>query len=388
MKLWIKEMGLATSLGSFVHGCAAFRAGMQRPSVAPDYGAMSKGDLEPTPVTVHALGANTYGFQGVGRLVAIAVEAIRDLASRADLSALNARTGLYLALPDPEERGFTTGKDLDDEDPEEADARVGLLANRVVLPAFAAAGVKWWDGQVYANHGGNAAFAQALREAEEHLREGVVEDAVVLAVDSYCSPWTLELLRTELMLKTGDSPTGMIPGEAGAAVWLAPAPRQRPEGGEPAMAIRAFSLAAGDPAPRIQVERIRLEREEEEGEDQPPPQPEPPSGKALAQCVQAAVGALGQDAPPALVSDHDGQSFRAQEWGLLRVELSALDPRWGEALHWMPAISFGATGTASGALGAATAVRALQRGYAYAPSAVVLSTAETGERAAIHVTPL
>ncbi|HVE86927.1 MAG TPA: hypothetical protein VND93_28925 [Myxococcales bacterium] len=385
MRLWVKGMGLATSLGSLVHGCAAFRAGSRRPSVAPDQEVMSPGDEEPGPVTVLSLGASTYGFQGVGRLVAIASEAIQDLARRADLSGLGKRTGLYLALPDPDDRGFTTGKDLDHEDPDEPAERAVALAERVAIPALEAAGVPFWDGPTWVNHGGNAAFIQAVESAEEHLREGQVDGALVLAVDSYCSSQTLELLRRELLLKTPDTPTGIIPGEAAAAVWLEPAPRHAPQGPEPAVVLRSFALAAGDPSPHLQVQEAPVE----DDEDQPPPRPKPPEGKTLARCVQTAVGALPPGAPaPLLVSDHDGQEFRAQEWGLMQVALVAADPRWAGSPHWMPATSFGSTGAASGAIGLAVAVRGLQRGYASAPSAVVLSTSERGERAALYVTPL
>ncbi|MCP3143117.1 hypothetical protein [Pyxidicoccus xibeiensis] len=367
MKVWLKAMGLASSLGSLVPACAAFRAGLLRPSPAPDFETFFPGDETPGTVSLRPLGAATFGFSGVGRLVAILAQALQDLAWREDLTALGRETGLYVALPDPEARGFTTGKDRSDEDPDEPTERLSLLADRVVPPALAAAGLRWWGGPLWFHPGDNTAFAQALAAADEDLRSGKIRAALVLAVDSFCSPSTLELLLREGRLKTQERPSGLIPGEAGVALLLAPSSPGMPPSREPPVFLHGVSLGE-DPASTEETDAV------------------PSQGRVLAECALSALGPLGPDAPvPALVSDHDGQSHRAHEWGMLQLHLAASNQRLARCPAWLPALSFGSTGAASAGVAVATALRALQRGYVPSTSILVLSSADMGARAAIHL---
>src|SRR5512138_3789271 len=79
--LWVKAVGLASPLGGAVQAAAAFRAGIAHPNPAPDVEVMFPGDEEPQAVSVHALPSATFGFSGVGRLVALLAEALVDLAA-------------------------------------------------------------------------------------------------------------------------------------------------------------------------------------------------------------------------------------------------------------------------------------------------------------------
>lgn len=363
MSGWVKAMGMASSLGGLVPAAAAFRARVALPSAAPDFEVFLKGDEAPAPVSVHAVGVATRGFSGVGRLVALLVEALVDLGSREDLAALGAHGNLYLALPDPEARGFTTGKDPDDEDPEPVSERVALLAERLVAGAWQALGLSPWKGRVRAFQGGHAAFAEALDAASEDLGSRRTETALVCAVDSLLSPETLELLHRERRLKTPGQPTGLMAGEAAVALVLT---RGAP-GSEDVPVTVTRVVVARDPTP-LDAER-------------------PPDGQVLARQVLAALGPWGPEAlPPVLISDHDGQYARAYEWGMTRVRLREADARFERCAVWMPAKGFGHTGAASGAVATALAFRALQRGYAPAPSLLVLSSSDAGERAVIHLT--
>lgn len=365
MAIWLKAMGVASSLGGLHQASAAFRAGMRRPAPAPDMDIFFVGDEEPGEFSILPLGAPTYGFSGVGRLCAIATEALADLAAREDLAALDDATTLHVALPDPEERAFTTGKDPEDEDPEEAAERLAALADRVLAPAFTAAGVRWKLPQPRLHAGGNAAVARALAAVEEELREGRVRRALILGVDSFCSPSTLKMLVAEQRIKTDDRPTGVIPGEAGLALLVEPPPSRGAETGDRPVLLKAAAFAEGQPYS--------------------PEEAQPSDGRALAECLRAALGPLPPgEPPPLLISDHDGQEHRAQEWGLLQLRLTQADPRLGDCPAWMPALSFGHTGVASGGLGVAVAMRGLQRGYAPTGHVLVLSSSDEGQRAALH----
>jgi 3-oxoacyl-[acyl-carrier-protein] synthase I len=361
----VKAMGLASALGPLVPAAAAFRAGVALPSPAPDFENFTKGEEEAATVAVHALPAATFGFSGVGRLIALLTEALADLATREDLEALEPETGLYVALPDPRERGFTTGKDSSHEDPDELEARLEALGVRVVRGAFDALRLRWRGAPARFVHGGNAAFALALTAAGEELRNRRVRSALVCAVDSLASPATLELLGETGRLKLQETPTGITPGEAAVALLLTPAARGQGEEKEPPVFLRAVALGK-DPFT--------------------PEQDKPTDARPLASCLLSALGPLAPSAkPPVLITDHDGQHHRAYEWGMLQLQLADRDKRLGACPTWVPAQSFGHTGAASGALGAALAFRALQRGHAPAPSVLVLSSSDSGERAAIHL---
>lgn len=360
----VKAMGLASAVGPLVPAAAAFRAGVARPSPAPDFENFTPGDEEPSTVAVHALPAATFGFSGVGRLIALLTEALADLATREDLAALEEKTGLYVALPDPRERGFTTGKDTFHEDPDDPGARVEALGLRVTRGAFDALGLRWRGAPARFFRGGNAAFAVALSQAGDDLRNRRVRAALVCAVDSLASPMTLELLREEGRLKTQDEPTGLIPGEAAVALLLTPDSRSE----------------TAEQAPPVFLQNVTLGKDPSKPEDD-----RPTDARPLAGCVLSALGPLGpSEKPPVLISDHDGQHHRAYEWGMLQLQLAASDRRLGDCPAWMPAQSFGHTGVASAGVGAAIAFRALQRGHAPSPSLLVLSSSDAGERAALH----
>ena len=362
---WVKTIGLASSLGPLIPACAAFRAGVSRPSEAPDAEVFFPGDEEPGTVAVHVLPAATFGFSGVGRLIALLTEALADLATREDLRELDAQAGLYIALPDPQERGFTTSKEPDDEDADTSEERVAALGARVVEGAFAALRQPWRGTPAQLFHGGNAAFGQALAAAAEDLKNRRVSTALVCAVDSLASAETVRFLREEGLLKTEDHPTGIIPGEAAVALLLSPAPAAKGAAPGAPVFLRGVALDT-DPHP------VGADR--------------PTDAQPLAGCIVSALGPLAPQArAPLLVSDHDGQHWRAYEWGTLQLQLASRAPALAEAPAWLPAMSFGHTGVASGGLGAAVALRAFQRGYAPAPSILVLSSSATGERAAIHL---
>lgn len=361
---WVKSIGLASSLGPLIPACAAFRAGVSRPSAAPDAEVFFPGDEEPGTVAVHVLPVATFGFSGVGRLIALLVEALADLATREDLGALDAKAGLYVALPDPEARGFTPSKEPEDENADTVEERVEALGARVVEGTFAALRQPWRGLPARLFHGGNAAFGRALAAAADDLKNRRVSTALVCAVDSLASPETLRFLGDEGLLKTEDHPTGIIPGEAAVALLLSPASAARAESQGTPVFLRSVALDT-DPHPA--------------GSDRPT------DAQPLAGCLLTALGPLAPQArAPLLISDHDGQHWRAYEWGLLLLQLASRAHTLADAPAWMPALSFGHTGVSSGGLGAAVAFRAFQRGYAPAPSILVLSSSDTGERAALH----
>jgi 3-oxoacyl-(acyl-carrier-protein) synthase len=364
--LAVKAVGLASPLGGLVQACAAHRAVLTRPSPAPDVEVMFPGDEEPQAVNIHALPSATFGFSGVGRLVALLAEALIDLARTEDLSSLGPDTGFFLALPDPLERGFGLARGPEDDEPEEAEARVAALGERVLRLAATAAGLSLPPAEARYFGGGHVAFAHALAMAHRAVAERLVKSALVCAVDSLASPECLDLFATDGRVKNGDSPSGFIPGEAAVVAFLAPP-------GRAAGQASGQNILVGEPA-------FESEPAQFGGET-------PSDGRALAKCLTRALGPASPGASaPVLVSDHDGESHRARELGVMKQRLMGLGRReLAEAATWLPAISFGNTGAASGAVALALAHRALVRSYAPVTSLALLLSDDAGARASLVV---
>ena len=81
------------------------------------------------------------------------------------------------------------------------------------------------------------------------------------------------------------------------------------------------------------------------------------------------------------ISDLNGETYRAHEWGGVLVRLKETQGNLLDSLqHWCPALGFGDTGAASGAVSVCVANAAFERGYAPALDAVILSAADDGQR--------
>jgi len=357
VKVLVGGVGMASCLGPAVPACAAFRAGLPRPSPALETELALPDDEVPRPLTVCALPVATFGFTGAGRLVALACEVFKDLGARVDLEALGPETGLYLALADPWERGLDLGEPDDT-----AARRLEVLGTRVLETSLRNLGLGWKGPRRFFG-GGNVAFAQALHAAHAELLRRGLRACVVMGLDCLVEEPTLQALMDEGRLKTPDQPVGLTPGEAGAALLVTlDGPEPSPRGGA-----------------RVVLHGVRLGQESHpRGSDRPS------DGRALAECAREALAAAGPvRAPLLLVSDHNGEYDRAREWGMVLLRLRELDPALDGLPTWYPAIGFGDVGAATGAVAACVAVRGLQRGYAPSSTSLILSSADDAGRAAI-----
>jgi 3-oxoacyl-[acyl-carrier-protein] synthase-1 len=354
--LEVVEMGMASSVGGLVGGCAAFRAGIASVSAATGVEVMERGDEEPNAVTVHAHPAARSGFSGVGRLVLLLSEALLDLAERLDLPRVWSESPLWLVLP-----GSDEGVDrslfpaLEGEAPPEQAARVVVgraakAAGLVDAPSRSLAAVTALE----------TGFAAALDAAERVLLERDLPGALIAAVDTVTDPAVLLDEVEEGRVLTEHNPVGYAPGEAAVVALV-----RRPRAGS--ASVLAGSASFVDP----QESKAAASA---------------PDGRALHRCLRETVARLPRALdPPTLVSDHDGSSRRAHELGMLQLRMKAEKTPLPAAILY-PAQGFGRTRAASGAVGLAVAARALARGYARSRSFVVLSTEGQGRRAAFSVT--
>jgi 3-oxoacyl-[acyl-carrier-protein] synthase-1 len=358
LRALVETMGMGSALGPHVQACAAFRAGLDRMRGARDFHYFAGEENEKLELRVAALPVATFGFSGVGRLVAIACETFQDLRERLAPAAITRETPLFLALPDPLDLGIPVSPELERNE----ERRMESLCRRVLSLTFENLGWPWPGGAWKAIPGGRTAFARALQAAGAYLAGRPGGSCVVAALDSLLDPQLLEPLLQQRRLKTEDNPVGIIPGEAGVALLLRAADR----------------LPAADLRSRALIRGVSLTA--------PPDEDMPPDGRALAACVRALLPSQELEAEPFWVSDHTGEEERALEWGNLQVLLRGEPPHWGTFDAWFPVMGFGDTGAVSGGVGLCLAARALERGYAPARSILVLSAAEDGGRSAILLT--
>jgi 3-oxoacyl-[acyl-carrier-protein] synthase-1 len=202
----------------------------------------------------------------------------------------------------------------------------------------------------------------AAAEAAMRMQSGELDRCIVGGVECCFEPRFLAACAKKALLKTAVSPVGFMPGEAAAFFLLEDVGKAR--------ARRAMISAHLGGASVVRGQSHRFSDD-------------PPLGRAIHQAVQ---GALTQR-PPAeravafVLGDLNGDEHRAMEWGHALVRLNA-EFGLGTAPLWLPALSFGETGAATGALSVCLAARAFDRGYAPGGTALVWLLSESGAAAA------
>ena len=81
------------------------------------------------------------------------------------------------------------------------------------------------------------------------------------------------------------------------------------------------------------------------------------------------------------ISDHDGEEYRAMEWGNAFTHLVRESQIFVNPAVWYPAASYGHTGVAGPAIAVCTAASAFARRYAPHGAAMITCSADSGERA-------
>jgi len=355
--LAVTAVGLVSSLGlDATTACAAARAGVARPAPL-DAWVTPPSTEDPVPAVGHPIGPFTRGFDGPGRLLRVAELGSRSLAEAAPAEVLG-RARWVVAGPEALPTAPPFDADADEEVADEEGGPEDDLVADDVTRAKARLGAALATGSGVAIRqdrltvfDGRVGFALGLRLALDRLRTG--EACVVGAFDSLIRSSVVERLAEHERLDQSGPTPGLAPGEGAVFLVLERGP-DRPALGlvrDAAVADEAAHLYAGLPA----------------------------TGRALAALAQALAGTTA----PWLIADCNGEPFRSAEWGHALVRAPAL--REGLEAATYPALSFGDTGAASGALGLAVALRAFARGYAPAPAALVLSAEATARRSAVLV---
>lgn len=277
-----------------------------------------------------------YVAPGTERLVELAAPAAVAAWMEAEAGGLGGRRGrfgLYLGL-------------AQDEDPRPVEEAVA----RAVGTSFA---------QVVAVRRGRASGIAAVGVAASDLSEGKVDFALAGGVDSLIRGPVLERLDRAGLLKTEETPEGLIPGEGAAFLFLERANEAAARGAALVGVLLGWAEAE--------------ERTAQTGE--------PNRGEALTEVLRAVVQGPGASpSMPLVVCDLNGDRYRAAEWAMASIRVfGGIE---GDLLLWHPADCIGDTGAAAGVVCLVFALYAVGRGLGGATRAVVWGASDGALRAA------
>lgn len=226
----------------------------------------------------------------------------------------------------------------------------------LVTQAASSAGIQFRRDDARHFAGGNVAAFEALTHAWQLIADDKAAACLIVTVDSWVDPRSLELLDREGRLKKAGNPDGVIPGEA-ACLTLVSAQRIRPT------ALRVLGLGFGTETATVLNE-------------------EPLLGKGMAAAVR---GALEQAMVPMheiafRLSDLAGEAYAFEELVLAQVRTIRQTRPHQHVLH--PAGYTGDCGAANGPIQWAWAEQAMHKRYADGPLALAHASAPDGARAA------
>ena len=275
---------------------------------------------------------------GASRMAPIALSAVSESLAKLPAAELGP-LALLLVLPETRP-GFS--------DQDAAEVTRGLVA--ALPPAIS---------RVEVVGRGHAGGLQALAAA----RQRVERDAgavVIVGVDSYLDPRTLEWLESDRRLASADTRAGFTPGEAAGALIVASEALRRRIGAAPLARIRGAASASESQTIHSEGEVL---------------------GVGLAAAIAGALRglALPDERADAIYCDINGERYRSEEWGFaaLRLGESLRDSAYETSTD-----GWGDVGAASGVLGCVLAAQAWARGCAAGPRALVWAGSESGLRGA------
>lgn len=372
MPLLVTGLGLVTSLGFGAAGSvAAIRGGLSRPEVLEGH-AVSDGEDGEDPVTGFPASGYADGFYQSGAWVRLGSGALEDLLHRLPIPAASdpgwSRASAVALAPIVDEDRFLWSLEVVPRALEDAFATPILELAGVPIPPAATRGLG----------AGHVGLAEALTVAISESSAHRLERMLLVAADSYVDTSSLDWLSARDRLKSGERPTGLVPGEAGAALLVESehavrARKTQVLGVVEAVALAAAPLRAPPPA-----------AEDDAAEDELPPLPPegPKLGRAIAQAVRQVLPPGKDRFACDLYLDLNGEEWRAHGWGHAQVHLGRhLD--LDRCRTFLPATSIGEVGAAAAPVALALALWNFDRDATR--DALVISAADDGRVSAIRL---
>lgn len=366
--LAVTGIGMVSVLGlDATTSCAAARAGMTRVTGVDDVRVYDEEAQAPVPIAVHRVPILSEGLFGIARHLQLAIFAVDDLRRTSGASS-DRPVGVVLVLGSEQHRTAWLDRlqrdpalSDDDADPASAERELTMhkrqLAEALLPHLVERAHIMAKPGAQRTILGDQVGFIAALEQAAEWLANGTCETCWVGGVDSYLAPATLQALEGLGLLRTPSTPVGLMPGELACFLSLETPGRQQ---GEALAVINSFAQCDGA-ASRLNSET--------------------PNAKPLMQAMLTAGGAGGIDLG---VVNLNGDTARSSEWGSALVG-RRLRGHADRTPTWVPPLSFGEIGAATGPASIALLARGWARGYAPASSALVCLMEDGASRGALSV---
>jgi 3-oxoacyl-[acyl-carrier-protein] synthase I len=204
---------------------------------------------------------------------------------------------------------------------------------------------------------GSAGVMEAAIRAQRLLASSALDRVIILGVDSYLEPMSLNWLIEQGRLKSPDNPAGLQPGEA-AACFMLESNQNTAVGTNGSVILTGVSVGF--------EERNLVSRQ-------------PSNGIALGRVIDdALVRAENHTLPFAgdWIVDLNGENWKAAELASARLRLQ--DKLSSTARLIFPAESVGDTGAAAAAIGVCVGVKSLLRSYSRGNSILLTATTDHG----------
>jgi 3-oxoacyl-[acyl-carrier-protein] synthase-1 len=358
MSLAIAEFGMVTAVGhGAVTSCAAIRAGLSRAASLPDVKVLEPDTHTMMPAVGHSVFGLTEGRSAVARWLALARRAFEDLRGNGRLPGADDRnfwnrTALVLVVPAVDDERFMFFEPFND----------GGIQEVYVRPLMRSLGIPLGSDRVFLLAEGRTGAVRAFAGMQALIERLALDRVIVLAADSYLDGHSIEWLIQSDRMKQADAPSGLMPGEAGAAVLIE----------------REEATQARGAAPRARITAAVVDSEAQTFLDK-----KRKHGRAIARVFRAVLQHASAPFSGDLLVDLNGEGWRAYEFGaaLTQVPRTLLD---GYRVL-TPAMSIGEVGAASLVVSLILAVRGFERGYAAASSALIGCVSSSGRVGAVLV---
>jgi 3-oxoacyl-[acyl-carrier-protein] synthase-1 len=360
MKLMVTSIGMLTSVGrDAVTSCASHRAGITRLKDIVHY-TVSESPVESVPLTGHQVPLFSEGFVQLGLWIRFAEECIRDLINYGKLPAGSdqlfwKKTGITAVVPLMDEDRFLLPTENITEILKECYLKPLLDLTELPIPLENARVVDL----------GHIGLMKAVVDTNELLSTGKLDRVLIVGVDSYLDPLSLDWLAEADALKTPQNSDGTIPGEAGACVMI--------ESEAAAHSRHAKIDAYIERAALLNIAKYEILEPENIGAD-------------LARAVTSVLANENKNIRFCgdIYLDLNGEAWKAKSWGYAQTLLQgSIDFLGCRAVY--PCSSFGEIGAASSIASNCLAVRAYTRNYALSNQSLICSINDNGHVGAMLV---
>lgn len=352
---------MVTSLGwDTTIACAAARAGLSKATELSllnlsQYDFFGKENLEGFPVLKgHSCPVLGEGFTGAGKIVELGSMALKSLPKSIKTYA---RYGLLMSLND-----FDLLDRLEMESPElfyelnlNGSDKWFLQGELLVQKIATAASLDLNSHFKQTYYGGHAIVGQMLLDAVKKIKNDELDCTIVGAVDSNVDMQMVVAAASLGLLFSEANPVGFFPGEAAVFLYL-----RRDDNGE---------IILGN---ELRLDYVNYKLCTNNLFDGPAP-----TGTDLADLIMEAIESCSlysSEEIKQVIIDANGLEWHAYEWGNTQVKLKESGIDLSSAKEWLPAISFGEVGVASGMVALAMAEQGYLRGYFQSKTLILLSS--------------